>query len=510
MTSEAAFKRKHMTPAVRNLCIKADRSRAAESRLLKEISRQKILIEHIPEDIKPPSIYIEEAKKRYLSLQESKSTRSIVSKDSRLNISTTRSQVSPFKKVATFEKSIKKNEFIPDWLLSRPDFKEACKLMEIEEQERIPYILDIHPYSRSDEDRKLMLNYLKSIKFFEGLPISIIQETGNKLIKQTYEAEEFIINKGENADSLIIIYKGSASVYLDTVKLATKKEGDVVGEIALDTRMPRSADVIADTSTIVFKLLKEDYDAAILNLKRKEKYQNVELLRGIGFFENWSHLKLLRISALMNYKVFNKGAVIYERNNPSSAMFIVKEGMVEVFVYVPMEQSNKWPVSNKEWRVHQVNREYLVRIAQLSPGQYFGESELKENSKRTMKAIAKTEVCCLMLNKDHFLDYFNDSDLASLALMSYVKVPSIQSLQEKVMSQITSRINSENALLDALKVNFINLQGRESNLDPQRKRLNPWLKNFKNRRSDSTSSVKQKVVHTSSRDISIGKIKIKK
>ena len=512
MLSDSPIKRKKIaTPAQRNLCIRQDKSKAAEFRLMKEISRKKILIEQVPATLRPPQLYIEEAKRRYLSIQESKSTRSILSKDTKLNTSTTRSRGSPYTQQVSphIEKTLRLNEFIPDWLLQRPDFKDACRAMEVEEQGRIPYILDVHPFSRSEEDKKLMLTYLKSIKFFSDLPESVIVEAGNKLIKQRYSQGEYIISKGDKADCLVVIYEGSVSVVLEGVKVALKKGREVVGENALDSRMPRTADVIAEENTVVFKLLKDDYEAAILNLKRREKHQNIELLKGIAFFENWSSLKLLRISALMNYKNFPGGGVIYERNNASSMLYFIKEGIVDVMAYVPMEHCNRWPTSASEWKIHTINREYLVKIASLGPGKYFGELELKDKTKRAMKVVAKTPVSCLMLNKDHFFDNFTEIEIDLLVTMSFIKIPSLKELQEKVLSQISSKISSENALLDALRVSFINLEGRESILDPQTKKLNPWLGNYKKRRFASSHSIKQKVVFETSRNVSVGNAKLR-
>ena len=274
------------TSEERKLNIETEKGKAAELRLIKEFSRPKILIENIPESTKSPGLYLKQAKEKFILHKESKSTRSFSAKEPRMKTSVSKPRMSPLKLPYTsIEQSSSSNEVLPDWLLSRPDFKNALKAMEIQEKERIPSILEIHPYSRSEEDKKLMFNYLSSIKFFQNMPSAIIIETGNKMIKQDYSKNSKIIKKGDEADCLILIYKGKAGVYLDSNRVALKIEGDVVGELALDSRLPRSADVIAETDTLVFKLLREDYDTALLNLKQREKHQNIEFLKGISFFE---------------------------------------------------------------------------------------------------------------------------------------------------------------------------------------------------------------------------------
>ena len=512
MLSDTWIKRRRIiSSAERKQKIKIEKSKAAEWRLIKEISRPKILIEQIPDSTKPASYYVDIAKRKYENLNKSKSVRSFTSKDGKFSVNSSRYRITPIKNsLPIMEKSIKANEFLPEWLLSRPDFKEACNAYEIEEQEKIPSILEINQHNRSEEDKTIILNYLLSLKLFKDIPVSVAYEIGNKLLKESYNENQKIISKGDSTDCLVIIYKGKVSVYSDMIKLTEKNERETIGDFLLDTFIPKDFEIIADSDCIVFKLIKDDYETAVMNLKRKEKYQNIDVLKKINFFDNWSNLKLLRISALMNNKYYNKGSVIYERGNPSSALYFIKTGIVEIMAYVPMEHYNKWPTSACEWRVHQINREYLVKITDLTSNHYFGETEVRVNGKRTLKAIAQTDVTCLILSKDHFFELLNENEVDLFVDMGYLKIPPMKQLQEKVLHEISSRISSEQALLNALKVNFSNLEGRESVLDPKRKKLNPWLSSYRNRRTESAEILKKNIVFENSRNISIGKLKKKR
>lgn len=503
---------KQKTPTERNLRMQIEQTRATELRLKNEISRPKILIEAFPNITRPPQFYIKKAKQKFINIQESRSVRSISHNNSRLIINTTRSRISPtsLKSQTKLPNTIKLTEFIPDWLLSRPDFKEAVKAMEISEKERIPLILDIYYLNRSEDDKKIMSNYLSSVDFFHDLPLSVIAETGNRLLKQSFIKGEKIIVKGIEADCLCILYKGSVDVIIDGIVVASKYEGDVVGELTLDYRMPRSADVVATSDCLIFKLMRDDYEIAILNIKRKEKQKNLDMLKRIFFFQSWTDVKLLRISTLLNIRHFKKDTVIYGRNDPSTCLYFVQEGSIDIFAYVPLEHCNKWPVSVSQWIVHQVNREYLIKIGTVTHNQYFGESELKTGALRTMKAVAHSNTVCLILNKEHFFEHFTDNEINGFIQEGFIKMPTVKELQEKIKCELESRVLSENALLDALKVNFANLQGREDVLDPKIKKLNPWLKCFRKRRTESLEFLKKKIVYENSRNINIGAVKRKK
>ena len=497
---------KPMTPGERNLRIKIDKNRATELRLLKEMSRPKIIISQLPDHSKPGGFYSGQAKDRHLYIQKSKSTRSIVARSPVLTSSRN--------KLITCQKPEQQScqtpmldDSIPSWLQSRPDFQETVKYLKHQQEYRVPEILQINHHNRSQEDKQLLLNYLQTIQFFKILPYEAVCETANRLIKESYKRNERIIRKGDLADGLVLIYKGSASVIIDGVLVAAKGAGDVVGENALDYRMPRSADVVASSDCIVFKLMSEDYEAAILHSKQKEKQGILEFFLSMGLFQGWSSIKLTRLGALINIKTFEAGENLYKRNDPCTSLYMIKEGKVNVYTYVPIEQSNKWPTSVNEWKIHQVNREYLVKIAKLGPGQYFGDFEIVKHCNRLLKTVTKTKCVLIELNKSHVFEHFTEADLEVLKDMSYTNVPELKDLQSKLIQDINTKSVCKNALMDALKINFSNLQGRDLQVNPKVKKLKNWFAGYKNRQAKSGKDLNNKLVFENSRNISVRKSK---
>lgn len=495
---------KPMTPAERNLRMQIEKSKATEIRLLREMSRPKILIEKVPDGIKPTSYYLEMAKQKYNHLQACKSSRSVSAKSSKISTSSSRNKLLVLPKSESKSHEMTKiDDSIPDWLQSRADFQETVKAYKVEQEQRIPQVLEINYHGRSAEDKKLIVNYLMTIQFFSALPVEVVAETSNRLIKQEFKEGKKIIRKGDLSDGMIIIYKGTANVVIDGILIAVKYPGDVVGETSLDFRMPRSADVVASTPCIIFKLLSEDYEAAVLTTKRQEKQINCEFLKSMSLFQSWSSLKLMRLSALLNVKVLQEKSTIYKRNDPTLSMYFIKEGKVDIYAYVSMTQSNKWPVSSTEWDHKKVNREYITKIAGLKQGQFFGDLEITKGSNRVLKAVTSKKCVLLELNKDHVLDHFNEYELETLKTLSYSKVPELKDLQNKILNEIDMRASRENALLDALKVTLQSNEGREFIMDPKVKKLNGWIAGYKARKTFSSKNLKNKIVFE---NISVSKI----
>ncbi|MCP4695426.1 MAG: cyclic nucleotide-binding domain-containing protein [Gammaproteobacteria bacterium] len=95
-----------------------------------------------------------------------------------------------------------------------------------------------------------------------------------------YQAGEYLIRAGEKGDCAYVIVEGEAEVKLaDSDKaLATKKQGDVIGELALLTDDIRSADVVAKTDLRVMTLSK----AAFMEHFIKDPQKAADLMKNLG------------------------------------------------------------------------------------------------------------------------------------------------------------------------------------------------------------------------------------
>jgi CRP/FNR family transcriptional regulator, cyclic AMP receptor protein len=65
---------------------------------------------------------------------------------------------------------------------------------------------------------------------------------------------QVLMKQGDYSTELIAIEEGTADVLQDGVKVASPKEGDVIGEMGLLSREPRNADVRATSPMRVMKL----------------------------------------------------------------------------------------------------------------------------------------------------------------------------------------------------------------------------------------------------------------
>jgi CRP/FNR family transcriptional regulator, cyclic AMP receptor protein len=95
---------------------------------------------------------------------------------------------------------------------------------------------------------------LKAIPIFSHLS----DEEANRLSAFATETSvadgQILMKQGDYSTELIGIEEGTADVLRDGKKIASLKEGDLIGEMGLLERGPRTADVIATSPMVVMKL----------------------------------------------------------------------------------------------------------------------------------------------------------------------------------------------------------------------------------------------------------------
>jgi CRP-like cAMP-binding protein len=97
-------------------------------------------------------------------------------------------------------------------------------------------------------------NRLKQIPIFSQLS----EEEANRLATFATETSvadgQILMKQGDYSTELIGIEEGTADVIRDGKKIASLKDGDLIGEMGLIDREPRNADVIATSPMRVMKL----------------------------------------------------------------------------------------------------------------------------------------------------------------------------------------------------------------------------------------------------------------
>lgn len=97
-------------------------------------------------------------------------------------------------------------------------------------------------------------NRLTAIPIFSHLSEEEAKRLAAFATETSIAAGQTLMKQGDYATELIAIEEGTADVIKDGVKVASLKQGDVIGEMGLLERKPRNADVVATSPMRVMKL----------------------------------------------------------------------------------------------------------------------------------------------------------------------------------------------------------------------------------------------------------------
>ncbi|MBU1992594.1 MAG: cyclic nucleotide-binding domain-containing protein [Patescibacteria group bacterium] len=119
-------------------------------------------------------------------------------------------------------------------------------------------------------DTAQLLPILKRVPIFATLDEGMHMQIIGKISYKRYEPNQIFFHEGDTGNAMYIIKNGQAAVYHEPKELgypeqiiATLKDNDFFGEMALVSSDPRNASVKAVAQCDVFVLSKSDFDILI-------------------------------------------------------------------------------------------------------------------------------------------------------------------------------------------------------------------------------------------------------
>jgi len=120
-------------------------------------------------------------------------------------------------------------------------------------------------------DAEKLIQLTSQIRLFAGVDLERIKKIVNIAEKKVFHKDQAVFKEGESSDEIFLILRGELLVKNQTTTINVLKDSDVVGEMGVLSKQPRSADVVAV------------HDCAVLSLHRKALDQLIEGDRELGF-----------------------------------------------------------------------------------------------------------------------------------------------------------------------------------------------------------------------------------
>ncbi|KEG03152.1 hypothetical protein YYE_02086 [Plasmodium vinckei vinckei] len=201
--------------------------------------------------------------------------------------------------VSDYEVKINSNSAII-WTLKREHYNEKIKPMLEERQQNCIHILQV----------------LKNVPILRYLPLEILDNISYSMKIEIHEPNHTIIKEGDYDDKFYIICKGLATVDIPSKYTCNKliisslKKADYFGELSLINNTARTANVVLDTTSILFSLVSSEFNRLLspyfdkFTNRAKANYKKIQVENSL------SHTDMQIYDINQNYT----NSSIYNRN----------------------------------------------------------------------------------------------------------------------------------------------------------------------------------------------------
>ena len=127
------------------------------------------------------------------------------------------------------------------------------------------------------------VDLLRNVPLFRNLDAAKLKLLAFTSERLTYSAGESLFNQGDSGDTAYVIVQGEADIIIDTpagpITVATVKQNDWVGEIAILCDVPRTATITAKSKLVTLRISKDVFFQLIMQFPQ----MSVEVMRELAF-----------------------------------------------------------------------------------------------------------------------------------------------------------------------------------------------------------------------------------
>ncbi len=251
--------------------------------------------------------------------------------------------------------------------------------------------------ARNMEDLDFTRRPTKSAMYDPTVARVCFESLGNV---ETVRKGTVFFTENQNSDRMYLLEEGQVSVTRGSKAIDVVKAGEIFGEMAAISQLPRSATATARTGCRVVSLDAQQFQRAIQGMPEFAlMLMNILINRLRLTVTMLSVTKALdasdgtRARRLLDDKLL-KGLMVATQHRPPQHCplnkVIMTEGEAGVFMYVVLSGRVAISIKNKlvEW---------------VGPGGVFGEMALVDQSPRAATAVAETDCDLIAINRGDFL-----------------------------------------------------------------------------------------------------------
>lgn len=250
-----------------------------------------------------------------------------------------------------------------------------------------------------------------ALQFFKSAGNLEIVAEGATIFAEAEKGNPFLLKRNK----MYLLLDGEVSLSRKNKVIGSVRTGDIFGEMASISQMPRSATAVAKTACRVVSLDDKEFQSAL-----RKKPEFALMLMGIIIGRLRGTIARLRASNALSAEGEWKESRVFDRKlvaeltrelaGESPVEFradkvIMSEGQLGVLMYVVLKGRVAVSIQGK-------------LVEKIGPGGVFGEMALVDRSARLASAVAETDCTLLGIHRNAFLDLMKTKPEFGLSLLT--------------------------------------------------------------------------------------------
>jgi len=252
-----------------------------------------------------------------------------------------------------------------------------------------------------------------ALKYFKASGSAMDVKAGKTIFAENEKSNPLFLQR----DKMYFLVEGEVALTVNKRPVGVVRSGEIFGEMALISKMPRTATAMAKTDCRLYTLDSGQLHAALstapefglllMSIMITRLRDSIASLNAGGALAGH---EALRDSEIFDKKMLDK--LVDELDDSARIRYpadkvIMQEGQTGVLMYVVLQGTVEIAVQNRV-------------VGKIERGGMFGEMALITRGERVASAVAKTDCVLLAINRNVFLDLVGANPKFAVSLLSAV------------------------------------------------------------------------------------------
>ena len=167
----------------------------------------------------------------------------------------------------------------------------------------------------------------------------------SKMTSRVFEKGEYLIRLNTRSDFLVILYEGSVSIKVKGLTIVQRKAPDLIGENALRTNEPRSADCVANCTVKALMLYRSGYETALNDYQSELQARYLQVMKLAPVVQGWDYVKTFSFAQQAKKVTYDPQSLVYSVGDPSQFVYFVLKGEVSLELFYSIQHIVMIPTS---------------------------------------------------------------------------------------------------------------------------------------------------------------------